>query len=131
MNYLRGDNNNDGEFNYRNALDKRNQYPLLRGMNKYQINGKVYSGDMWINTILEEKTDTVILVVPKNIMLLQAYKKMREELFSIYYVSVLVDIKNLLGGMIPSVILRLSKTPNDKVKIAQYNGKVKKGCDSR
>lgn len=114
------------KFNYRNALDKRNQYPLLRGMNKYQINGKVYSGDMWINTILEEKTDTVILVVPKNIMLLQAYKKMREELFSIYYVSVLVDIKNLLGGMIPSVILRLSKTPNDKVKIAQYNGKVKK-----
>lgn len=65
MNYLRGDNNNDGEFNYRNALDKRNQYPLLRGMNKYQINGKVYSGDMWINTILEEKPDTVILVVPK------------------------------------------------------------------
>ena len=111
------------KFNYRNALDKRNQYPLLGGMNKYQINGKVYSGDMWINTILEEKPDTVILVVPKNIMLLQAYKKMREELFSIYYVSVLVDIKNLLGGMIPSVILRLSKTPNDKVKIAQYNGR--------
>lgn len=75
------------KFNYRNALDKRNQYPLLGGMNKYKINGKVYSGDMWINTILEEKPDTVILVVPKNIMLLQAYKKMREELFSIYYVK--------------------------------------------
>lgn len=53
------------KFNYRNALDKRNQYPLLGGMNKYKINGKVYSGDMWINTILEEKPDTVILVVPK------------------------------------------------------------------
>lgn len=100
------------KFNYRNALDKRNQYPLLGGMNKYKINGKVYSGDMWINTILEEKPDTVILVVPKNIMLLQAYKKMREELFSIYYVK----------DEITMLQLKLEKAKNRMAHIIEEGG---------
>lgn len=100
------------KFNYRNALDKRNQYPLLGRMNKYKINGKVYSGDMWINTILEEKPDTVILVVPKNIMLLQAYKKMREELFSIYYVK----------DEITMLQLKLEKAKNRMAHIIEEGG---------
>ena len=54
----------------------------------------------------------MILVVPKNIMLLQAYKKMREELFSIYYVK----------DEITMLQLKLEKAKNRMAHIIEEGG---------
>ena len=110
-------------FNYKKALENRNNYPLLDKSTKYVKNGKILSGDMWVNELLKNKPESELVIVLST-FLLRSSNRQREELLSTYSINVLVDVasSNKMPVYFPRSFIMLSKTPTEKVKIAKYCG---------